>query len=455
MRRGSLIKYVSADRVDATNARSPVDVIRGIGPKGKRELESRGIFTVEEMSKVPASTRTAFSVVSSKQFQYADVVMRKIHLEKSAPRSAAARRLSKRMSNPNVLDMETYFFQPDLPQELTVGQRLGIGSFASVFAAKADSPTLRGNFAIKCFDLRRVLRKEVEKIRNDILDEARLQEQLKHERIVRLFHVVDASPVHICMILEYCGGGDLLTRIQEKGAYPEKLASIVVRNVLSALSYMHSKGICHRDLKLENVLLRSRHSDTDVKLADFGTAKILASHHHTGTFVGTKYTMAPEVMLCDSVHAGIRDDDTDGMDIDDDGPTYDGTKADVWSCGALMYTMLKASYPRNREDIRRWPVGNVDASTSNSTVISPDAKRALLHMMEIDPTKRPSSTKALEFVWVSGDQKRQRVVTPNRRAIGNLAKRAMNMRQVEQSSGVDNAMRCDDDDDNEKGCVVQ
>ena len=69
---------------------------------------------------------------------------------------------------------------------------------------------------------------------------------------------------------------------------------LVMGYIFSALKYMHQLNICHRDIKLENVLLVTRTSNTNVKLADFGTARVMSNQHLASTFSGTRYTMAPE-----------------------------------------------------------------------------------------------------------------------------------------------------------------
>jgi len=75
-------------------------------------------------------------------------------------------------------------------------------------------------------------------------------------------------------VFELCEGGELYDRVQQRGFYPEQDAKILLRNLLDAIEYIHSKGIMHRDLKPENILLSSKTSDTDVKISDFGLAKV-------------------------------------------------------------------------------------------------------------------------------------------------------------------------------------
>lgn len=74
------------------------------------------------------------------------------------------------------------------------------------------------------------------------------------------------------LVMEYCQGGDLFNRIKSKGHYSEAEAALVVKQLASVLDSAHARGIMHRDLKPENILLVSKDSDTDICLADFGSA---------------------------------------------------------------------------------------------------------------------------------------------------------------------------------------
>ena len=124
----------------------------------------------------------------------------------------------------------------------------------------------------------------------------------------------------ISLVLELCTGGPVLGRVPFK----ENQASHIMRQVLSAVSHMHSKNIAHRDIECSNILFRTKDKDSDIKLVDFGSATELEMvPNHPGAFkflkekTGSLHAMAPEV---------IRE-------------KY-GTKADVWSCGIVAYMLL-------------------------------------------------------------------------------------------------------------------
>ena len=87
-----------------------------------------------------------------------------------------------------------------------------------------------------------------------IIKEISILRQINHAGIIKL-HEVYESEMYIHMVLEYLKGGQLLAHLQTKGTYSEKDASLVIRRVLEALDYCHSRNIIHRDLKLENLII--------------------------------------------------------------------------------------------------------------------------------------------------------------------------------------------------------
>jgi len=141
--------------------------------------------------------------------------------------------------------------------------------------------------------------------------------KLNHENIIKL-HEVYESENHIYLVLELLSGGELFERIIQKGQYTEKDSCILMKNLLSALAYMHSKGIMHRDIKPENLILKESDNDWNVKIADFGLAThVNPSHDYLFKRCGTPGYVAPEV-LADA--------------------KYD-QKVDVFSAGVILYIL--------------------------------------------------------------------------------------------------------------------
>eukprot|EP01105_Mastigella_eilhardi_P015320 TRINITY_DN3499_c0_g1_i4.p1 TRINITY_DN3499_c0_g1~~TRINITY_DN3499_c0_g1_i4.p1 ORF type:complete len:207 (-),score=49.43 TRINITY_DN3499_c0_g1_i4:504-1124(-) len=128
--------------------------------------------------------------------------------------------------------------------------------------------------------------------------ECEILQSLHHPNIVQLQEVVKSAD-QVYMVMEYAAGGELYNRILKKERYTEEDAKVLIRNILSAVNYMHQNNITHRDLKPENLLLRSKENDTDVLVADLGFARILSKDSVAKTLCGSPHYVAPEVLLAD------------------------------------------------------------------------------------------------------------------------------------------------------------
>ena len=78
--------------------------------------------------------------------------------------------------------------------------------------------------------------------------------------------------------MEVCGGGDLLTYVRRRRKLKEDIAKFLFKQIILGLQYIHSKGVLHRDIKLDNILLTS---EGDVKICDFGVSKLIKSKNQT------------------------------------------------------------------------------------------------------------------------------------------------------------------------------
>lgn len=115
-------------------------------------------------------------------------------------------------------------------------------------------------------------------------------------------------------------------RITEHGIFSEPQAAYLVKQVLSGVAYLHSKGIVHRDLKLENLLLDGDLPKSTVKIADFGLSKVFSSNATLSTVCGSPLYMAPELLMLDQKSA------------------Y-SPAVDVWSIGIILFILLAGYSP--------------------------------------------------------------------------------------------------------------
>jgi calcium-dependent protein kinase len=179
-------------------------------------------------------------------------------------------------------------------------------------------------------------------------NEFEILKQVDHPNIIKFYEMyVDEKNYHL--VTEFCGGGELFDHIIDRGSFSEKLASRIIKQVLSAIKHLHDRNICHRDLKPENILFESKSKEAQVKLIDFGLSKYFVERNNTNangrgnrgnsilrerkgegimrTKIGTPYYMAPEVL--------------DGE--------YDQT-CDMWSLGVITYCLLCGYPPFNADN---------------------------------------------------------------------------------------------------------
>lgn len=210
---------------------------------------------------------------------------------------------------------------------------------------------------------------------------------LQHPNIIQLFDVFITED-RIYIIMELMSGGELFDYVVQKGTLTEEEASRIVRKVTSALVYMHSRNVIHRDMKPENLLLahkpRSSH-DIEVKIIDFGLSKILTDGPVASSFLGTRGYLAPEMIQ-----------------------RRDYTKSvDAWALGVVIFVLLCGCLPFDDDcqsipsspDLRmkftlRFPRWAKD--------LSPSAKDLLNHLLNIDSKKRYTAAQAMEHPWVKG-----------------------------------------------------
>ena len=150
---------------------------------------------------------------------------------------------------------------------------------------------------------------------------------LNHPNILRLYEIYE-TPSKIILVTEMCDGIELFDEIMEREKFGEADAANVIKQLLQAISYCHSKQIAHRDLKPENILFDSK-SKGDIKLLDFGCGQHFGSDASgkMHTMIGSAYYIAPEVL--------------DGSYTE---------KCDLWSVGVLVYILLSGCPPFDGND---------------------------------------------------------------------------------------------------------
>ncbi|KAL8701603.1 MAG: hypothetical protein Q9201_004824 [Fulgogasparrea decipioides] len=187
---------------------------------------------------------------------------------------------------------------------------------------------------------------------------------IEHPNIIGLYDVWE-NRGELYLVLEYVEGGELFDHISTYGQLPEHEAVRLFRQVISGLSYCHRFNICHRDLKPENILLDN---DRNVKLADFGMAVLQPADAPLRTSCGSPHYAAPEVIR---------------------GEGYRGDRADIWSCGVILYAMLAGCLPFDSpgswEDVIRTVLEGKYNFPENMSAYAQDL---ISRMLQMDPRKR-------------------------------------------------------------------
>ena len=165
---------------------------------------------------------------------------------------------------------------------------------------------------------------------------------MDHVNVASMYEFfVDAKEGVLYLVLELLKGGELLDAVCVNGSYSEADAKHIMRQLFSAVAYLHRKNICHRDLKLDNLLLPSEDDRTTIKLIDFGLS-LRTTEEDLSTLCGTPVYVAPE--LAQAVLTARRRRKQGLAPL-----TY--TKAvDMWACGVIMYLLLSGDVPFEGED---------------------------------------------------------------------------------------------------------
>ena len=227
--------------------------------------------------------------------------------------------------------------------------------------------------------------------REDIFKEINILISLDHPNIIYLREYYEEGN-KAYLIMEYLRGGELLDSVLDIGHYSELEARIIFRQIVSGVGYLHGRGIAHRDLKLENLLLAERGDIARVKIADFGLAKGGAATS-LSTICGTPQYVAPEV-IAKGARSGFH--------------SYD-LACDIWSCGVILFVLLGGyppfydeSEPRLFDKIRRGSYSFDDPVWQH---VSDSAKDLIRRLLNLDPKQRPACARILADPWVTGEAK--------------------------------------------------
>lgn len=267
-------------------------------------------------------------------------------------------------------------------------ETLGAGTFAKV--RLAIHCATQEHYACKILDKSFIRQREQNR---QVKNEIDALERLNHPNVVRLVDVINTSK-RVYIIMELVSGGELLDVITKQRRLTEPQARYYFHQIVEGLHYCHKRGVFHRDLKLDNILL----SNTGVlKIADFGLSQLLVgppdgtesfnSSVLLSTQCGSPYYIAPEVVV-----------------VKDKG--YSGAKADAWACGIILYVIAAGSLPfqaflnsgNNAFMFQRIINGGMNYPES----FSEELKDLINHLLELEPEHRYAMPEVKRHPWFNG-----------------------------------------------------
>jgi len=198
--------------------------------------------------------------------------------------------------------------------------------------------------------------------------------------VVKLLEVFE-NETAIYLVMEYVDKGDLymLLKSQKKGRLTELQTKPLFFQILRGLDYIHTQGILHRDIKLDNILLDQ---GLNLKICDFGISRTIIPAHRMTEQSGTPAFMAPEIIS---------------------GGGYEGFGSDIWSLGVVLYCLLTGTLPFRGNSGAELNQNIMKGVFNKEIKISEEALQLLERLLEVRPEKRITLKEIWGHPWVAGE----------------------------------------------------
>mmetsp|Transcript_45604 Transcript_45604/g.145524 ORF Transcript_45604/g.145524 Transcript_45604/m.145524 type:complete len:574 (-) Transcript_45604:91-1812(-) len=256
-----------------------------------------------------------------------------------------------------------------------VDKVLGSGYNGVVRMAVTKGSGQQQKFAVKTLKLANLSHEKREQLNSEV--EVFLA--MDHPHIARLYDVYEAGDV-LYMVMECLEGGELFDRVTARKRYFEQDACEATRQMLLAVNYLHSHGIVHRDLKLENFLYDYQDAD-HLKLIDFGFSKAWDPNLKMHVSCGTLSYVAPEVLQKNYTQ-----------------------QCDLWSLGVISFILLAGYMPFSGSEQAQQSnilAGKYTLKKERWKTVSESATHFVQALLQVDPKKRLSAETALQHPWIA------------------------------------------------------
>lgn len=216
-----------------------------------------------------------------------------------------------------------------------------------------------------------------------ILHETTILKHLNHKNIVKFYETFESNH-HILIIMEYVSCGDLLSFVRKRSKLSESVARYIFRQIIDALNYMHSKGVIHRDIKLDNILIDLNNT---IKICDFGVSKQIKKGEVIYDQCGTPAYIAPEILKNEG---------------------FQGSAADIWSAGIVLYAMVQGRVPFFTKDVQELYLMITKNPYTPLQKCSHELEDLIRLLLEKDPRKRITGDQILNHPWMRKSEYQQK-----------------------------------------------
>lgn len=200
-------------------------------------------------------------------------------------------------------------------------------------------------------------------------------------QLLDVYHYENA----VVLVLEYCHGGELFDLLLRDGCLSTPVVLDYFQQLVHALDFCHQRGICHRDLKLENILLTH---DNHIKIVDFGMATLLFPNTFLHTCCGSPQYCAPEVLR---------------------GDLYEGNQADVWSLGVILFVMTTGGLPFDDDNLHSLMAKIRSGAFYMPPEVPKDVAEVIRMMLITDPSQRATLHDVKQSAWFNSHPCREDV----------------------------------------------